>query len=49
MFPGKTNFFRAEVAVDGFSLPAQLGLRQRYEERGVAEITVVFRDFIFEH
>src|SRR6202043_3700213 len=38
-----------KVQADGVELPADLRLGQRYEESGIAEIAVVFRNFVLEH
>ena len=37
------------MTADRFHLASDLCARQRYEKSGVAEIAVVFRNFIFEH
>lgn len=34
---------------DVFDLPLELGSRKGYEEIRVAKITVIFRNFVFEH
>src|SRR5258708_33465171 len=37
-----------KVSADRFDLPSKLYLGQWYEESGIAEIAVVFRNFVFE-
>jgi len=37
------------MTADGFDLAPDLRPRQGYEKTRVAEIAVVFRDFVFEH
>ena len=46
--PASSSLAR-KVVGDGFDLPLELCLRQWYEEIRIAEITVVFRNFVFEH
>jgi hypothetical protein len=48
-FPAAHHRTRGKVSADRFDLPAKLYLGQSYEKSRIAEVAVVFRNFVLEH
>jgi hypothetical protein len=49
IFEPTSSSLAHKMVRDRVNLPLQLCSRQSYEEIGVTKITVVFRNFVFEH
>jgi hypothetical protein len=39
----------SKAMTDGFDFPAELRMRQRHEEIGIAKVAIVFPNFILEY